>query len=111
MISEQTTLTPSSLSKEPPLVSSTLLSNLKDSSDIKDMSIKELEQLADQIRNEILLAVSSNGGHLASNLGCVELTIALHKVFSIPDEPLIFDVGHQAYTHKYYLDSGHPEPS
>ena len=100
MISEQTTSTPSSLSKEPLLVSSTLLSNLKGSSDLKDMSIKELEQLADQIRNEILLAVSSNGGHLASNLGCVELTIALHKVFSIPDEPLIFDVGHQAYTHK-----------
>ena len=67
---------------------------------IKQLSIAELEQLAEEIRQEIIRTVGKNGGHLASNLGCVELTLALHKQFDIPRDALIFDVGHQAYTHK-----------
>ncbi|MDY6854250.1 MAG: 1-deoxy-D-xylulose-5-phosphate synthase [Thermodesulfobacteriota bacterium] len=68
--------------------------------DIRSLSITELVQLADEIRQEIIRIVSKNGGHLASSLGTVELTIALHYVFNTPDDKLIWDVGHQAYTHK-----------
>ena len=100
MTDSQTNLTCLSNDDDNSLSSGNLLSKINSPDDIKKMSIKELEQLANEVRNEILFAVSSNGGHLSSNLGCVELTIALHKVFSIPDEPLIFDVGHQSYTHK-----------
>ena len=64
------------------------------------MDMKELEELAELCRENIIRKVSSNGGHLASNLGCVELTIALHKVFDPAATPVIFDVGHQCYTHK-----------
>lgn len=68
--------------------------------DLKDMSIEQLEMLASQIREKIIDTVSQNGGHLASNLGVVELTIALHKVFDSPKDKIIFDVSHQIYTHK-----------
>ncbi|MBO5793176.1 MAG: 1-deoxy-D-xylulose-5-phosphate synthase [Lentisphaeria bacterium] len=64
------------------------------------MSVRELEEVAALCRKRIIDKVSSNGGHLASNLGCVELTIALHKVFDPARTPIIFDVGHQCYTHK-----------
>ena len=67
---------------------------------LKSLTIKELEQLSGEIRNFILENVSQTGGHLSSNLGVVELTIALHYVFSSPHDKLIFDVGHQGYTHK-----------
>lgn len=67
---------------------------------IKNMSIKELEDLASQIRSFIIDSVSKTGGHLSSNLGVVELTIAMHYVFDCPSDKLIFDVGHQCYTHK-----------
>lgn len=67
---------------------------------LKSLSIRELEELADQIRKFILNNVSKTGGHLSSNLGIVELTIALHYVFDCPHDKLIFDVGHQTYTHK-----------
>ena len=69
-------------------------------SDLKNMDIVELEHLAQDIRLEILNAVSQNGGHLSSNLGIVELTIALHKVFDSPKDLLLFDVSHQTYAHK-----------
>lgn len=68
--------------------------------DLRDLNIKQLEQLAGEVRATILDVVSTNGGHLASNLGVVELTLALHYVFRMPQDKIIWDVGHQAYTHK-----------
>lgn len=67
---------------------------------LKNMNYEQLDALALLIRKEIIQIVSKNGGHLASNLGVVELTIALHKVFDSPKDKLIFDVSHQTYTHK-----------
>ena len=67
---------------------------------LKDLSIDELNDLAGQIRSELVSTVARNGGHLASNLGVVELTLALHRVFDMPADKLIFDVGHQSYVHK-----------
>ena len=74
--------------------------NIKDPGFLKDMDRKELEQLSEEIRNFLVEKVSKTGGHLSSNLGIVELTIALHKVFDSPKDKLIFDVGHQGYVHK-----------
>ncbi|MEG0855020.1 MAG: 1-deoxy-D-xylulose-5-phosphate synthase [Terrisporobacter sp.] len=68
--------------------------------DIKKLDIDELEELADEIREFLIDSVSQTGGHLASNLGIVELTLALHKVFDSPKDKLIWDVGHQSYVHK-----------
>jgi len=76
------------------------LKNIKDPSFLKTLSIKELEALAQEIRVFLIENISKTGGHLASNLGVVELTIAMHYVFDSPKDPFIFDVGHQAYTHK-----------
>ncbi|MBC7344146.1 MAG: 1-deoxy-D-xylulose-5-phosphate synthase, partial [Clostridia bacterium] len=67
---------------------------------LKGMSLEELHVLAREIRETILRTVSSNGGHLAPNLGVVELTIALHRVFDSPRDKIIWDVGHQCYAHK-----------
>ena len=67
---------------------------------LKEMDNKELESLAISIREEIIKACAKNGGHLGSNLGVVEATIALHKAFNFPTDKIIFDVGHQSYTHK-----------
>lgn len=67
---------------------------------LKELKNNELNQLSEDIREYIIRACSINGGHLASNLGVVELTIALHKEFNFPKDKLIFDVGHQCYTHK-----------
>ena len=61
---------------------------------------EELENLAKEIRSELVRVVSKNGGHLASNLGVVELTMAIHRVFETPKDHVIFDVGHQSYVHK-----------
>lgn len=68
--------------------------------DIKKLNNDELNQLCSEIRDYMIDTVSSNGGHLASNLGVVELTVALHKVFNSPTDQIVFDVGHQCYTHK-----------
>ena len=68
--------------------------------DIKSADVKDLPRIAQEIREQIIDTVSKNGGHLASNLGMVEATISLHRVFSSPNDRLIFDVGHQAYAHK-----------
>jgi hypothetical protein len=68
--------------------------------DVKKLDLEELEDLSKEIREVILSTVSRNGGHLASNLGVVELTLALHVVFDLPRDKLIWDVGHQSYTHK-----------
>lgn len=77
-----------------------LLSKIENPSDIKQMSLSELGVLCDEIRHKLISTVSKNGGHLASNLGVVELTVAMHKVFSSPKDQIVFDVGHQCYTHK-----------
>ena len=77
-----------------------LLNKIKSPRDLKKMSLGELEMLCAQIREKIIETVSQNGGHLASNLGTVELTVALHKVFECPGDQIVFDVGHQSYTHK-----------
>ncbi len=69
-------------------------------SDIKKLTNEQLNALAREIREELISTVSKNGGHLASNLGAVELTIALHKTFNSPEDKIVWDVGHQAYTHK-----------
>lgn len=76
------------------------LDEISSPEDIKNLSYEELKDLASQIRKRIIEVVGSNGGHLASNLGVVELTIALHRVFNSPGDALIWDVSHQAYTHK-----------
>ena len=68
--------------------------------DLKMMSVAEMELLAVSIREFLIDAVAQNGGHLSSNLGVVELTIALHRYFNAPEDKIIFDVGHQCYTHK-----------
>jgi len=68
--------------------------------DLKKLSIKELKKLSSEIRKQIIEVVNTNGGHLASNLGVIELTIALHRVFDSPVDKIIWDVGHQCYTHK-----------
>ena len=67
---------------------------------IKTLKIKELPLLAEQIRERIIDVMSVNGGHLASSLGAVELTIAMHYVFDSPQDKFVFDVGHQTYPHK-----------
>lgn len=76
------------------------LDNVNSPKDIKKLSIKELEALCGEIRELMIDTVSKTGGHLASNLGVVELTVALHKVFDSPVDQIVFDVGHQCYTHK-----------
>jgi 1-deoxy-D-xylulose-5-phosphate synthase len=76
------------------------LASIKGPADIKELSIEELSGLATEIRALILETVSRNGGHLGSNLGVVELTLALHYVFDSPKDKIIWDVGHQCYTHK-----------
>ena len=67
---------------------------------LRDMTVPEMEALATEIRQELISTISRRGGHLASNLGVVELTIALHRVFHMPQDKLVFDVGHQSYVHK-----------
>ncbi len=76
------------------------LSKISSPSDLKAIPESELPKLADEIRSELIRIVSNNGGHLASNLGVVELTMALHRVFSTPHDHIIFDVSHQSYVHK-----------
>ncbi|MFC1908654.1 1-deoxy-D-xylulose-5-phosphate synthase [Chloroflexota bacterium] len=79
---------------------SRLLDNIDSPADLKGLTPMELTQLADELRQEMVTTVTVTGGHLASNLGVVELTIALHRVFDSPHDKLIWDVGHQGYTHK-----------
>lgn len=76
------------------------LNRINSPADLKTMQEDELSPLADEIRDFLVEKVTANGGHLASNLGAVELTLAVHRVFDIPHDHLIFDVGHQSYVHK-----------
>ncbi|MDR1956053.1 MAG: 1-deoxy-D-xylulose-5-phosphate synthase, partial [Treponema sp.] len=77
-----------------------LLAHIYEPRDLRDLSFPQLQRLAAEIRELIVATVSKRGGHLASNLGVVELTIALHRVFNSPQDKIIWDVGHQCYTHK-----------
>lgn len=77
-----------------------ILNNINSPDDVKKLNKTEINLLCDEIRSEIIDVVSKNGGHLASSLGAVELTVALHRVFSSPRDAIIFDVGHQSYAHK-----------
>ena len=77
-----------------------MLEKINSPEDIKKLNIEEKKQLAEEIRKYIIKVVSENGGHLASNLGVVELTIALHSTFNTPKDKIVWDVGHQSYTHK-----------
>ena len=67
---------------------------------LKNLSNEQIDELCSEIREKIISVVSKNGGHLASNLGVVELTVALHTAFNAPEDKLVFDVGHQSYVHK-----------
>ncbi len=77
-----------------------ILDRVNSTSDLKRLTTNEKILLAEDIRELIIKTVSKNGGHLASNLGVVELTIALHSVFDAPQDKIIWDVGHQSYVHK-----------
>lgn len=77
-----------------------VLQRINTPADLKALPAHELPTLAAEIREEIVAAVANVGGHLGSNLGAVELTIALHRVFDSPRDRLVWDTGHQAYVHK-----------
>ncbi|MCR5184210.1 MAG: 1-deoxy-D-xylulose-5-phosphate synthase [Opitutales bacterium] len=77
-----------------------LVEKIKSSADVHCLSQADLKTLADEVRGTIIRVTSKNGGHVAPNLGVVELTIALHKVFDFPTDKIVFDVSHQCYTHK-----------
>ena len=77
-----------------------MLEEINSPQDLKKLTLQQKKKLAEEIRNYIIDIVSKNGGHLASNLGVVELTIALHTVFNVPEDKIIWDVGHQCYVHK-----------
>ncbi len=77
-----------------------LIEQIHEPADLKKLNMRQLKQLAQELRDEIVKVVSNRGGHLASNLGAVELTIALHYVLDLPEDKLVMDVGHQSYAHK-----------
>ena len=77
-----------------------ILTKINEPKDLKELNLEPKEKLAEEIRQEILKIVSKNGGHLASNLGVVEITMALHTIFNTPKDKIIWDVGHQCYVHK-----------
>ena len=77
-----------------------LLSKIKSPADVKRLDEKDLAKLCSEIREKLIETVSLNGGHLSPNLGVVELTVALHRTFNLPKDSIVWDVGHQSYTHK-----------
>src|SRR5882762_7178561 len=77
-----------------------ILHRIKSPADVKQLSMIELERLAEEIRERLITGVAKTGGHIGPNLGVVELTIALHYVFDTPADSFVFDVSHQAYVHK-----------
>src|SRR5207253_11143423 len=84
----------------PKMADTPLLDTVSDPSDTRGFTLEQLQQLADEVRRDLVHSVSRTGGHLGAGLGVVELTVALHHVFNTPKDKLIWDVGHQAYPHK-----------
>ena len=80
------------------------LEDIHSPEDVKKLYSRELPELCRQLRQKMIDTVSVNGGHLSSNLGTVELTVALHRVFSTPRDTIVWDVGHQCYAHKLLTD-------
>ena len=76
------------------------LENIYSPADVKKLSVKELNELSDEIRVSLLQKLSEHGGHFGPNFGMVEATIALHYVFNSPKDKIVFDVSHQSYVHK-----------
>ena len=87
------------------LMRTPLLDHIKEIDDVRRLSEADLPQLANELRTATISAVSKTGGHLGAGLGVVELTVALHYVFSTPEDRLIWDVGNQAYPHKILTGS------
>ena len=86
--------------KKVPLPEKSLLEQLDLPGDLKKLDMAQCQELCQEIRNLLIETVSKTGGHLASNLGAVELTVAMHRVFTSPEDKFVWDVGHQCYTHK-----------
>ena len=82
------------------LTETRIIDTIDSPADLKQLDIRNLNRLAAEVREDIIRVISLNGGHLASSLGAVELTIALHRIFGNPQDKIIWDVGHQAYAHK-----------
>ena len=81
-------------------ITKNILETINSPADVKALSLEQLKQLAEEIRQLLISVISKTGGHLAPNLGVVELTLALHRVFTTPKDKIVFDVGHQSYIHK-----------
>ena len=90
------------VSSETPTETKRLLDGIHSPDDIKALPEETLPQLAQEVRQELIEVLSKTGGHLGPNLGVVELTIALHRVFNTPQDKLVFDVSHQGYVHKMF---------
>ena len=84
-----------------------LLANIKNPQDLRQLSVEQLPEICNEVRDFLLRSVSDSGGHLASGLGALELTVALHYVYDTPNDKLVWDVGHQAYVHKLLTGRGH----
>ncbi|MFL6589871.1 MAG: 1-deoxy-D-xylulose-5-phosphate synthase N-terminal domain-containing protein, partial [Chthoniobacterales bacterium] len=85
-----------------PVAARRLLDGVRSPADIKALEEQDLPQLAQEVRDELIKVLSQTGGHLGPNLGVVELTIALHRVFDTPKDKFVFDVSHQGYVHKMF---------
>ena len=88
------------LGTQPATPRSSLLESIASPADLRQLDPSQLSQLADELRNFLISSVSRTGGHLSSNLGTIELTVALHYVFNTPEDRIVWDVGHQTYAHK-----------
>lgn len=97
---------PSSASPIPKPNLSRLLESIQSPTDVKRLPAEQLQRLAQEIRDEVIAVTAKNGGHVGPNLGVVELTIALHRVFSTPEDQFVFDVSHQGYVHKLLTGRG-----
>src|SRR5262245_56579428 len=100
----KTQMTKSASSKSPPSTAAParLLDGIRSPADIKALREEDLPQLAQEVRDELIKVLSQTGGHLGPNLGVVELTIALHRVFDTPRDRFVMDVSHQGYVHKMF---------
>jgi 1-deoxy-D-xylulose-5-phosphate synthase len=94
------------MNQSPPSSSPSLLAAIRGPADVKALAPHQLPQLAQEIRAELIAVTSRNGGHVGPNLGVVELTVALHRVFTTPDDQFVFDVAHQGYVHKLLTGRG-----